>query len=72
MARGLHLSFSARRRSSYHDDEEIGERGDWRNQWQSQGELREPLGSVVSADGADEVGADAFGLDAGDSLVIER
>ncbi|CAL1353825.1 unnamed protein product [Linum trigynum] len=36
MARGLHLAFSARRRSSYHDDEEIGERGDWRNQWQSQ------------------------------------
>ncbi|CAI0405235.1 unnamed protein product, partial [Linum tenue] len=71
MARGFHLAFSARRHSSYHDDEEIGERGDWRNQWQSQGELREPLGSVVSddgADGTDEVGADAFGLDVGDSL----
>ncbi|CAI0460313.1 unnamed protein product [Linum tenue] len=34
MARGLYLAFSARRWSSY--DEEIGERGDWRNQWQSQ------------------------------------
>ncbi|CAI0432306.1 unnamed protein product, partial [Linum tenue] len=32
-----------------------------------EGELREPLGGVVSDDGADEVGADAFRLDAGDS-----
>ncbi|CAN0875245.1 Chaperone protein dnaJ 20, chloroplastic [Linum grandiflorum] len=34
MSRGLHMAFSSRRR--YSSDEEIGESGYWRNQWESQ------------------------------------
>jgi len=36
MSRGLHLAFSSRRRYSNHNDEEIGESGYWRNQWEAQ------------------------------------
>ncbi|XWS35173.1 hypothetical protein CRYUN_Cryun21dG0103200 [Craigia yunnanensis] len=34
LALGIHLAFSARRRYQY--DEELEERGEWRNRWQSQ------------------------------------
>ncbi|OMO88534.1 hypothetical protein COLO4_20218 [Corchorus olitorius] len=34
LASGLHLAFSARRRYQY--DEDLDERGEWKNRWQSQ------------------------------------
>ncbi|OIT23460.1 PREDICTED: chaperone protein dnaJ 20, chloroplastic-like [Nicotiana attenuata] len=34
MAKGLHFAFSARRR--YQSDESMGEKGEWKNRWQSQ------------------------------------
>jgi DnaJ-class molecular chaperone len=34
MARGVHLAFSARR--SFHADQHMEERGEWKNRWQDQ------------------------------------
>ncbi|KAI9379185.1 hypothetical protein POPTR_017G058400v4 [Populus trichocarpa] len=36
MAKGLHLAFSARRRYPHQNDEEMEERTEWKNRWQSQ------------------------------------
>ncbi|KAJ6290067.1 hypothetical protein OIU78_025892 [Salix suchowensis] len=36
MAKGLHLAFSARRRYPYQNDEEMEEKTEWKNRWQSQ------------------------------------
>ncbi|KAJ6683677.1 hypothetical protein OIU85_007374 [Salix viminalis] len=36
MAKGLHLAFSARRRYPYQNDEEMKEKTEWKNRWQSQ------------------------------------
>ncbi|KAB5516186.1 hypothetical protein DKX38_026834 [Salix brachista] len=36
MAKGLHLAFSAGRRYPYQNDEEMEEKTEWKNRWQSQ------------------------------------